>query len=564
MISIQRQSNQILVAAGMVLVVQVPIAVADPAYILDLAVAPANRPNLDPRLSINSVGTVAFAATDAADGLSKVFVSEFCKTLPCPTSRPISFSGSGRLFSGASINNATPPVVLSVDRVSGSPPAFFLREWQTATAGSFSILDSTKNQTYGTFTGFHSLSNKGIATDAAAKLPNFTPSLNLYDGSGNPVYSYDFLAGTILRPQIARETDDIVLARPVAGSSAIYVYRRSAGAPRLVVDSTKGYSNLAAWPGISDDGQVIGFSGTRAGKNEIGLEVTYDSDTSILPVKTRFLNVVAREGAEGVVSLANSATSRVSVFSRRAPTFLDPLSISHYLHAVTVAFSATVKTGSGPAVEGVYSRDLVLEGKATSSKSASKYEFKVLVKGPILPVARAGDRVGSASLVSGFALSGGLASSTSGNAVTPQADVHLPWIVLTAADAAGKLVGVRGQRACRLPTKPTLPDLKQFSGPWNSLVLGRSPKANAIIKAGCLLTDISNLLAYSQADIAAGQLTPDRVNDLLKGSAFSVSSAGEVKIQAGGTKSVGLTGFAGGDIVALVTAHPPAGIMRPV
>ena len=92
--------------------------------------------SIDGRLSINDLGTVGFAGIDS-DGLSKLFISA------SPGSRtPISLFGAGRLFQSAAINNGSPPLVATVERVSGSPPTFIVRKWATDNSTSFIVGNS--------------------------------------------------------------------------------------------------------------------------------------------------------------------------------------------------------------------------------------------------------------------------------------------------------------------------------------------------------------------------------------------------------------------------------------
>jgi hypothetical protein len=108
------------------------------SYKLDLMTATGSRlSSIDSRVSINDAGTVAFAAFDT-DG-SKLFVADSpgaISVISFPTGSPT------RLFSAAAINNASPAVVATVERVSGAPPTFIVRKWAVDKSGSVTVGNS--------------------------------------------------------------------------------------------------------------------------------------------------------------------------------------------------------------------------------------------------------------------------------------------------------------------------------------------------------------------------------------------------------------------------------------
>jgi hypothetical protein len=132
------------------MLIATPAVAMSAYYEVDLATPAEKFSSVDPNVSINQTGKLAFVANDVADGFSKVFVSPCAP--PLCTASVLSFFGSGRQFMGASINNANPPSVLSVDRFSGSPPSFFLRTWSTATPGAFTLVGKTPDPQIGVFT----------------------------------------------------------------------------------------------------------------------------------------------------------------------------------------------------------------------------------------------------------------------------------------------------------------------------------------------------------------------------------------------------------------------------
>jgi hypothetical protein len=80
----------------------------------------------DSKVSVDSKGLVAFTGF-AADGSNAGYVASAQGAVT-----QLTFSGSGnRVFGGASINDAAPPTAAFQERVSGSPPTFFIRSWPT-------------------------------------------------------------------------------------------------------------------------------------------------------------------------------------------------------------------------------------------------------------------------------------------------------------------------------------------------------------------------------------------------------------------------------------------------
>lgn len=513
-------------------------------YEVDLVTPPASFSSVDSNISINQKGTLAFVASDAADGMSKVFISP-CALPLCPATA-VSFFGSGRQFMGASINNASPPSVLSVDRFSGAPPSFFLRTWSTAAPGTSALVGKTPDLNIGVFTSSFGLTNQGKVADVAATAASFAPELLFYDTVGGAPSTSVFSNGTLLRAQVAKKTSDLVLGyHPTGTASEVLVYGYPGRSPRFVAGSTNGYTNIGQKPGISDDGLTVGFYGTSTGVNQVAVEIGYNSSSASSSALKRAIALVAAEGKDGVTSLAASASNSISVYSRQGRSYLDPLGVNHYFHLVSVVFAATVAVGTDPALAGLYSRDLLVEMTAADASPGSSYAFKVLAKGAILPVARTGDTFGSVALSSGFAPSDTVATFATGNAATPQADLKIPVLAFSASDASGHNLALRAVRSCAIPATAGLPDLKQKNTLWSKIELGFSQEHKTIGDAGCRLTDISDVLAFYLPK-SATSLTPQNVNELLKRSRFTYNANGSITFP--GTRKLKVKGFSGGNV----------------
>jgi hypothetical protein len=505
------------------LICNAALAAATPAYALDLAATPATQTSIDSFLSINTTGTVAFVASDKPDGLKKVFVSPTCPQPPCSPS-PISFFSSGRFFNGASINNANPPLVLSEDSYGGS---YFLRSWQVTTPGSFALVASSSPSGFAAFNGIHGLADNGATVALGLVQPTFQPSLAFFNSPQVSTNDFPFSSGTLLRPQMARGTGDTVATIPVGTDKETVVYQSPSQAVRYVAGASLGFSNLGANPAISDDGLAVGFYGTLAGANQIYVNVGDKRSNCTKPASDCIIADLVTEGQEGVTSLAAAATGILGVYSRRGGTFKDVLGMSHYYQLVTVAFPATVTSGSGTAA-GVYTRDLLLDARLPTSASTAP-TLRVVAKGSILPVVSTGTEVGGVTLAGNFVVGGALAASSVGNAKNTNADTRLPYVALSASDAQNNQYVVRGARMCAVPASSSLSRYSQTEIFWSKDILGFG--TSSLKSSGCLLTDVTNVLGYFEPQIARAEatgLTPGNVNKLLKGDGFSVDGSGRI------------------------------------
>jgi hypothetical protein len=506
---------------------KVALAAGAPAYSLDLVASPTDRTSIDPFLSINTTGTVAFVATDTADRFRKVFAAPTCGLPPC-ASTPISFFGSGREFNGASINNAIPSLILSADSDLGN---YFLRSWQVASPGSFSIIGSSLARSkFVAFNGIHGLADSGAAVALALVAPSYQPSLAFFSGPSSLTNNFPFSSGTFLRPQIARQTGDVVATIPLGGGTETVVYQNPSQTLRYVAGASLGSSNLGANPAISDDGLAVAFYGTLSGNNQLFVKLGDQPANCTNPAADCIFANIVTERQESVVSLAAAAAGIVGVFSRRAGTFQDTLGLSHYYQLVTVAFPATISNASAQAVPGVYSRDLLIEGR-TPVGSSRKVTLRVVGKGQILPVVVQGSQVDGATLAGGFIVGGVLASAANGDSTktAKDSDLQVPWIAVAATDASNSQYIVRGLRQCAVPGSSSLGTYKQVTNYWSADTVGHGTQPMS--KFGCLVTDATNILGFFEPQIARTSnsgLTPGNVNTILAGQGFAVIGSGKI------------------------------------
>jgi hypothetical protein len=524
-----------------------PIAYADP-YDVTLATPPAQVTNVNPNISINQTGNVAFVATDVTDGYTKVFVDPPC--LPC-VPQAVSFFGSGRDFYGVSINDASPPQVLASDNYSTYS---FLRAWDGTGSGGFQLYGKTPDPFVIDFTGFGAIADNGAVVDLEVQSGGL-PALGLYPAYGAARTLLGYPSGTLLRPQIAKAAGTVVAT---AGTRGVFAYTyntaSTAWAARLVPGTDgSAYTNVGSSPGISNDGSVIAFAGSTTVNGTITPQIMVELShpgTIAAGAATVFepAKPVVAEMQEGVMDLHDYVARRVSVYSRIGSPFLagdqNPVDAGaedpgrqEQFQIVTVMFTASVALNGGSPVEGVYSRDLLIQLTAGGNAAGSAYIFKVLRLGPITPVLTAGTTVSGVKLDNDLAPADTVANVTTGSQATSSADLMVPLVALTGADVSGKYYGFRGQRKCALPIPAALsalPNWKQNST-WGSHPMTGVDKTTlkpyTIGAVGCRLSAIADVMSYLAPTLKG--ITPDSLNQVLKQSHFQTT---------GGTLTVGTQG----------------------
>ena len=524
-----------------------PDAFAGP-YTVELVALPTAHTAIDFRLSSNDRGQVGFAGTDATDNFSKAFFWNCVGDLvgPCNAPAAASFFGSGRTFSGAAVSSAVTPEVASRDTVSGAPPRQFIRKWNQ---GAFVELgdSGSPDLTFGAGTGFLSINTAGNVVAATAD-GSFNPQVQFFVGD-NPAGSataegasltIPLSAGAIARPQLAQSTDKFVMkflsgVDSGTGADEIAVVD-SLGQKTLVTrDSQTGlnpFSNLGDIPGISEEGDVVAFAGTRT--HPTLLSATRGIHLWVKTLNQTSMFTAVWEGSGAITSLLNSLTNRVAVIARKGPTGIDPVTKKprHY-QLVSVAFIADAPTS------GVYSIDLLLEvfeNYIPMSNPAVDY-VKLVGVSKLTSIAKAGDVIGSATLTGNFATWGPFLMLRGGDVGRSQDDTLRPVIAFSAEIAGPKRVVLRAMRNCAVDAAATLTSDKQILSSWSPTPLETSPGGNPIGDVGCTLTNTSNVLNYF---IGSHALDPGLANQVFSNKPFLVQSGVPV-IQSSrtpGTRSV--------------------------
>lgn len=302
-------------------------------YELSLAVTTGGDLSfIDPNVGINDARTIAFTGFES--GLSKVFV--------VPTNgvvSSVSFFSSTRTFGGAAIDNASPARVASRDRVSGTPPTFFVRSWpEDGSMGATTVGRSPTHFNSATF--YLDINDNGVVAFTA--LTDASTTLSLFAGSSEPpVRLMDLAAGgplPIVRPQLSN-SDHIVLRNQ---GSNIVVCRYPTAALETVATHAAGEA-----PGISPDGSTLAF--LRDSGDGISLHLAV-----LDPLEVRSWVVLSNVIGATLGFEAFSATDRTAVLSQGNPLVEQK---------VTLAFSGT-RHGQ----PGIYAVDVVIRDVARSGE----------------------------------------------------------------------------------------------------------------------------------------------------------------------------------------------------
>ncbi|MBX3747632.1 MAG: S8 family serine peptidase [Verrucomicrobiae bacterium] len=329
-------------------------------YELSLAVTSGGDLSfIEPNVGINDAGTIAFTGFES--GFSKVFV--------VPTNgvvSSVSFFSSTRTFGGAAINNASPARVASRDRVSGTPPTFFVRSWPED--GSLGATTIGRSPTYFNSATFYlDINDNGVVTFTA--LTDGSTTLSLFAGiSEPPVRLTDLAVGgplPIVRPQLSN-SDHIVLRNQ---GSNIVVCRYPTAALETVATHAAGEA-----PGISPDGSTLAF--LRDSGDGVSLHLAV-----LDPLAVRSWVVLSNVIGATLGFEAFSATDRTAVLSQGSP-LVD--------QKVTLAFSGT-RHGQA----GIYAVDVVIRDVAPSGEPRDLR----IVPISVTPVVREGMEVGETSRV---------------------------------------------------------------------------------------------------------------------------------------------------------------------
>jgi hypothetical protein len=221
---------------------------------------------IDPYVSINDAGKVAFSGSDS--------VSSRCFVIGNGTISGVTFGGPNRLFEGAAINNATPARVATRDRVSGSPPTYFERIWNDDGTQTYSLVGaSPANFDSGQL--HLDLNDNGVMCFVA--LTNGSATTAIFAGGAQPPTLLASYSGSqSLRPAIAN-TNVVVLREP---TGSIVGWSYPSGAQKLYAAGSA-FTMTGRKPGISSDGRAVAFVGAQGGPEGIFVSLAASTGQSL-------------------------------------------------------------------------------------------------------------------------------------------------------------------------------------------------------------------------------------------------------------------------------------------
>jgi hypothetical protein len=434
-------------------------------------------------LGINNGGVIAFAATSATPGYSGLFTtSGDIIGAPLITALTPGFASASRLFSGASISDPPNQNVVSVDRASGSPPVWLLREWSSPdtftlagespssfqSATQYVDINDNLNMT---FLGVDASSNEGLY---------FSPS-------GGPVTELEIYSiGTLVRPQISNDNNIVVSANGVVKIFSVTGTTLSAV---TAITTTTSYSSVGNYPGISSDGNVIAFYGQQAG-GTTGIYI-YNRYTNgvlapltppppapgIFPVE----QLVSGANSDNFTDFSPSLNNRVGVVSVGGD---DTSGGAYGTQLVTLIFNAK-RNGN----LGIYTVDLLFVGGKLYSVASPRVVAEVGTTNPTT-----NPSLPDFSTVTSFTLYKPIAYNPT---------TRDTYITLTATFSSGLTGLYSSKRLCQVPNASNF-DFKQVDSAWENEpnarhLLGDPPingHAPIIQYFGCATTSSTNLLNY--------------------------------------------------------------------
>ncbi len=213
--------------------------------------------SMNTQVSINDAGTVAFIGQKSTG--SGVYVGKGSSTAAIEASK--GFDSPTRTFGFPEINNTGQ--VSASERVSGSPPSYVIRKWDSTHPGTFSEIAFAFD---GNPVLAPTISNDG--TVSYLELDITGGGTLLQQGPG-PINLATY-AGTIALRPMAADNGAVVVLSGATASSPVIIWSPSGGT--LIAGASNGFSNLGQSPGISDDGKIVAFYGnlSAAGATALG------------------------------------------------------------------------------------------------------------------------------------------------------------------------------------------------------------------------------------------------------------------------------------------------------
>lgn len=463
---------------------------------------------LDGRLSINNNGAVAFAGVELSDNTSRLYKTSDTGLPVIPpaippalttTSIPTTSTGSTRQFGGAAISNEAPvPYIISRELISGAPPLTIIREW---VEGNGELTFSTRRSTagiigssfFGDFpaaTSLVDINDDGVVAFVGTAGPQESPAI--YRTDVGLLFPTIFPTGSVLRPQLANN-GDLVVTGPSSQGKRILILDNT-GTPKKVVASlnslngSPGLSTIGDFPGISPDGNYVGFTGNKPDGTQ-GIYIYAMLPAPLLPRYIAVEEVKAGNNPDGFTDLSPSLNNRIGVISSGG--FSKIATDSDYGGDYRTSLVTVVFTAKRNNQLGIYTVDLLFMDGNFYAKSTPRLVAEVGTTGPPLDPS-----LPDMSMVTSFTLY---------DPISYNKDTRDIYIAFRAQFAGGASAIYRAKRNCQIPNMTGF-DYKQVDPAWKNEPLGYNTVDDTeftIGKKGCAMTSVTNILNYHEVKTLA-------------------------------------------------------------
>ncbi|MCE9592995.1 MAG: hypothetical protein K8S98_02275 [Planctomycetes bacterium] len=299
----------------------------------------ASVADIDPQLSINDAGRIAFSGADSSSvGLFLIDNGD--------VTRVVDF-GAGFVINGAALNNAAQPLIASRDRMNGSPPFFFIRAWDSDGLQNFTVIGRSPND-FDSAQLFVDINDSGAVAFPA--LVNQSTETALMAAFSEPPTELTRFTGIVnVRPQIANT--GMVVTRDNANQILGFQFPSGTMTPFGAISD--GFVKAGRQPGISPDGNTVAFFGMRAAGEGIFVSAKGAGGQVLLRL--------AGEGSDGFTDFADDERVGVTSTGALPGTVFGSAAVLGTLNGVTGVYviEFSISQSGGPPTLGVSARRLV-------------------------------------------------------------------------------------------------------------------------------------------------------------------------------------------------------------
>ncbi len=229
----------------------------------------------------------------------------------------VTFAGSAtRDFGGSAVANRSPgqPVlVASRDRVSGAPATWLIRKW----SGGVGTILGQSPTSFDSVSTWLDVNEAGIVACSGLNTTIVPNTTTLLSGASGPLVVIKTWSGTqFIRPQIA--SNGRIVCRAPNGDITAYTHPLP-NSDQIVYPIAGNATATGLQPGISDDGQAIGYTATTAAGTGVFIAVSSGSgfvhrqlDGGGGPATSRFPSVVL-DGRVGVQRSVDGGIATITV-----------------------------------------------------------------------------------------------------------------------------------------------------------------------------------------------------------------------------------------------------------